>query len=118
VIAVLYAVFAPLFFKLLFPRYLDAITYTEIYAPIIVLLAVTNITNSVFYAKRLTREIYLYSFFQPLLLVALQLPLLLRWGITGMVVARLITDVIAIGIMLFLIYKPFSRPEPDEHLLA
>jgi O-antigen/teichoic acid export membrane protein len=110
----LYALCAPLFFKLLFPRYIDALQYTELYAPIIVLLAVTGITNSVFYAKRLVREIYLYSIAQPLLLVALQLPLILRWGIGGMVVARLITDIIAVSIMLFFIFRPLSRPESDD----
>jgi len=31
-----------------------------------------------------------------------------------MVVARLITDIIAVSIMLFFIFRPLSRPESDD----
>ncbi len=83
IITLLYILAAPFLFRLLFPQYLSAIIYTQIYAPVILLMAVVNVTNTTLYAKRLTREIYVVGFIQPVLLIGLQLPLLLLYGILG-----------------------------------
>lgn len=109
VVTILYIVVAPIIFKLLFPRYISAIYYTQIYSPIIILLAVINITSSTFFAKRLKREIYIIGLIQPALLVLLQLPLLLLYGIIGMLVARLATDLIGIILALFFTFYPISK---------
>lgn len=98
-----YVVVAPYLFHLLFPKYVSAIHYTEIYAPIIALMALVNFVQSTLSAKRLIREIYIVSILQPILLVALQIPLLLSYGVLGMIVARLISDGIAIMVTLWLL---------------
>jgi O-antigen/teichoic acid export membrane protein len=110
-VALAYALCAPLLFHLLFPQYLSAIPYSMVYAPIIVLVALTSVTNITLTAKRFTREIYVISFIQPSLLVGLQLPLLLAYGIWGMVAARLISDVIGIALALWFTYHPLHTPE-------
>ena len=59
---VLYIVIAPPVFHLLFPRYINAILYTQIYAPIIVLLTILGLVNTTLVAKQQTRRLYIVNF--------------------------------------------------------
>ncbi len=104
----LYILIAPLAFHILFPKYLSAIKYSMVYAPVIALLALTSLANTTLAAKRRTREIYAVGFVQPLLLVGLQIPLLLLYGLWGMVAARLLSDVIGVCLGLGFILKPLG----------
>ncbi len=106
--ALAYALIAPIIFHLLFPKYLSAIPYTQAFAAIIALIAITNVINSLLYAKRFTREIYVIGFSQPVLLILLQVPLLIRYGIPGMIAAQLITSFVTILLTLFLFFRPLS----------
>lgn len=109
--AALYVFLAPLLFRLLFPGYLASIPFSVAYAPIIALIAITSVANATLVAKRLTREIYIVSFLQPLLLVGLQIPLLLLYGLWGMIIARLATDSVGIVIALLLTFHPLRETE-------
>jgi O-antigen/teichoic acid export membrane protein len=104
-----YCLLAPILFHLLLPRYLSVIPYTEAYAFIIALLAVSNITGTTLYAKRLTKEIYIRSFSQPLLLIGLQIPLLLAYGIWGMIIARLVSEAVSTLLTLVLLFRAQSE---------
>ncbi len=115
--AVVYALIAPLLFHLLFPKYVTAIPYTQAFAAIIALIALTNITNSLLYAKRFTKEIYVIGFTQPILLIILQVPLLIRFGIAGMVAAQLVTSFVTIVLALWLFFHPLS-PKEDLEVVA
>ena len=100
-----YALVAPLLFHFLLPKYISVIPYTEVYAGVIALLAVSSVTGAALHAKRLTKEIYIRSFTQPLLLIGLQVPLLLAYGIWGMVIARLASETIGILLTLGLLFR-------------
>jgi O-antigen/teichoic acid export membrane protein len=106
--AAAYALIVPLLFHLLFPKYLSAIPYTQAFAVIIALMSVTAVVNSLLYAKRFTREIYVIGFAQPILLILLQVPLLLTYGIAGMIAAQLITSFVTIILTLLLFFNPLS----------
>jgi O-antigen/teichoic acid export membrane protein len=112
VVALFYAVLAPLLFHILFSRYVAAISYTQLYAPIIALTAVLNTVQTTFAAKRLTKEIYVLGLVQPVLLVGLQIPFLLAYGILGMLVARMTSDLIGIVLSLTLLFM--RRPTHVE----
>ncbi|MGH7175326.1 MAG: oligosaccharide flippase family protein [Minisyncoccia bacterium] len=113
IVAVCYALAAPLLFHLLFPAYARAIPFTQGYAAIIAIGGVTSLSQITLYAKRFTREIYVFSIVQPILLVGLQIPLLLTYGIWGMVVARLISGTIGIALSLWFTYHPLAPPLAD-----
>lgn len=102
--ALVYALAAPWLFKLFFPKYLDAIFYTQVYSVIVVFIA-ANLVSSALQAKGLKRELYITSFVNPVLLIALQIPLLLVYGIMGMLVARIISDAIGAALGLFLLFR-------------
>lgn len=110
-VAGLYALVAPFLFRLLFPHYLSAVSFSQFYAPIIALLAVTSVANMTLTAKRLTRELYVINFVQPLLLVGLQLSLLLSWGIWGMLIAKIISSIAGVCLALWFTYHPLREPE-------
>ncbi len=99
-----YVILAPLLFHLLFPKYLDALSYTQWYAPVILLMA-ANLVSSALVAQRLKTELYITSFVNPILLITLQVPLLLLYGIWGMLVARMVTDFVGILLGLFLFFR-------------
>jgi O-antigen/teichoic acid export membrane protein len=109
IISLLYVLGAPLLFSLVFNKYATAIPFTQIYAPVIALMALTTITNTTLVAKRLTKENYVVGFVQPVLLICLQIPLLIKYGILGMILARIATDVVSILLGLFFTFKPFSK---------
>ena len=101
---VAYILAAPLLFRLLFPKYLDAIPYTQLYAVVILLLS-ANLVSIALQAKRLKAELYVMSFVNPVTLIALQIPLLLMYGITGMLVARILSDALGVLIGLLLLFR-------------
>jgi O-antigen/teichoic acid export membrane protein len=108
---IIYVLIAPFVFHLLFSRYVNAIHYTQIYAPIIALLAITNVSQGILTAKRMVREIYIVGILQPILLVCVQIPMLFAFGILGMLLARMISDAIGILLTLFLL---LTKKESSE----
>lgn len=118
VAAVAYAVIAPELFRLIFPKYLDAIPYTQIYALVILFMA-SNLVSLALQAKRLKAELYLVSFINPIMLIALQVPFLLFYGIWGMLWARIISDAINVTIGIALLFRASRRddefaPDPAQ----
>lgn len=106
--ALAYALAAPWLFRIFFPKYLDAVFYTQVYSVIVVFLA-ANLVGSALQAKGLKRELYITSFINPILLIVLQIPLLLAYGIMGMLVARIISDALAAVLGLFLLFNASRR---------
>lgn len=107
ILAIVYALFAPLIFHLLFPKYLDAIPFTIMYALVIITMA-ANIPTTALYALRMHRELYTFNIINPIVLLALQIPLLLTFGIPGILLARVISNTLNIALALFFIFFPFS----------
>lgn len=110
IVAAAYALLAPFIFRLLFPNYPSAVSFSQFYAPIIALVAVTSVANMTLTAKRLTRELYVINFIQPLLLVGLQVALLLSCGIWGMIIAKLISTLVGVCLALWFTYYPLREP--------
>lgn len=108
---VVYIFLSPLLFHILFPEYKDALLYTQFYAPIIFLMA-ANLVSMALAAQRLKRELYIMSFVNPILLITLQIPLLLLFGIWGMLAARLLNDLI--GILLGIVLLIRKKPEVND----
>jgi len=105
VITTLYVFLAPPFFRIFFPKYIDAIPYTLLYSPAILLLAVSNFSYSAMLAQRLQNELYATKFIYPAVLILLQITLITRYGLIGMIAARLTADTINIGLSLFFLKR-------------
>lgn len=108
-VALVYALLAPLLFHFIFPQYIAAIEYTQVYAGIIALLAMINVANTALVAQQMRRELYIVSVLNSIFLICLQIPLILTHGILGMLVARMIADGCAIALSLFLIMRSHAE---------
>ncbi len=109
--AIIYAAIAPFIFRLLFPAYVAAIPYTQLYAAVIIFLS-TNLAYAALQAKRLQTELYIISVVNPIMLIVLQVPLLLLYGIWGMLWARIISDAMNFMISIVLLYRASGKSEP------
>jgi O-antigen/teichoic acid export membrane protein len=109
-VALLYIAFAPLLFHLLFPKYLDSLPYTQVYALIIVLTA-GSMPITALISQRLKTELYIFKIVGPLLHFVLQVSFLITWGLMGILVARLLSNLINIGLALLLFFMRAWRTE-------
>lgn len=105
---VCYALLAPLLFHLLFPKYLDALPYTEAYALVIVTLA-ANLPLTALISQHRQRALYVYNIVNPLVLLALQVPLLIFFGIFGILMARVAANTINILLALWFVLYPLAE---------
>ncbi|HVW82866.1 MAG TPA: oligosaccharide flippase family protein [Candidatus Paceibacterota bacterium] len=103
-----YVILAPLLFRVLFPRYIEAVPYSQFYALTLILSFASIILSTVFQAKKRVREQYVISLATgAILLVAL--PVLTFYdGIGGAIWAQLISRFFNAGISLFY-YRRFKE---------
>lgn len=90
-VAVLYILIAPFFFDLLFPQYMEAVPYTQIYALAIVLFA-GRIYEKVLEAHMQTKWLYISQFSSNVAKIVALLVLLPIYGIWGAVISLLIWE--------------------------
>ena len=111
--ALVYVLAAPYLFQLLFPKYLDVIPYTQLYALVIILMP-ANLVSIALQAQRLKAELYATNFINPIMLIVLQVPLLLAYGIVGMLVARIIADAVNVLIGIALLFRAARKGALNE----
>jgi O-antigen/teichoic acid export membrane protein len=82
----------PTVFHVFFPRYIDAIPYTQFYAlSVFTILGYLPISNLIAQARK---TIHIYNVVSPSIQIVLQLIGILLWGIWGILIARIIANTI------------------------
>lgn len=92
-IAIVYDLFAYQFFLLFFPRYLDAVPYSQVYA----LITVTGfgfLFTTALSAHGRVKMLYVYSIISPLIILGSEAIGILWWGLWGLVVARILSSLL------------------------
>ena len=88
-LAGMYVIFAPYFYKFLFPQYLDSVFYSQVYS--LTLLAVSGtIFNETLIAHKKQRELYLHRTIVPIVQIVLFFILLPLYGLMGLVITHVI----------------------------
>lgn len=108
--AVAYALVAPLFFRLVYPAYGDAIPYSQLYALTFVSF-VGSLVNSAFFAHRKVRELYVLNSAVPLFQIALQAISIIFFGLWGLIGAKVVSSAVSSLVGVALMYR--SRPEAE-----
>ena len=108
IIAVVYILFAPLFFSLLFPQYMESIPYSQFYA-LILIAAAGNLSTSALLSQRLKAELYIFNTALPLLQLILQAVLILLYGLWGILFARVLISFLEVIVSVALLYMPSSK---------
>jgi len=102
-VALAYIFSAPYIFQFLFPQYMEAVLYTQVYA-LVIITSAGNLSLSALIAKRLSKELYIYNILSSFVLVILLSVLIWLYGLWGIVFARIISSVFdtVLGIRLIL----------------
>lgn len=104
VIVVSYIVVAPFIFKLLFPKYVGAVIYTQILA-LSLILAPGSIFSDALAAHMKKRELYISQAILPIVKIALFILLLPLFGIWGAVWATIISQAITFVVFGYLFWQ-------------
>lgn len=109
-IALLYALFAPLIFSLLFPTYLNSIPYSQWYG-LAIAAVLTQILVSALSAHERIARLYAFNIMSPLFQLALQFAGVLLFGLWGLIFGRLLGLLVSFLLALALVLIP-SRGAP------
>ncbi|HUY62283.1 MAG TPA: oligosaccharide flippase family protein [Candidatus Paceibacterota bacterium] len=111
VLVALYIFAAPILYDILFPRYADAIPYSQVYALSLLATITLTPTTSWLSAKKRVREQYVSATAIGLVRIALMVSGVLIAGLWGLIIARVLARLFASGLNAFLFYHPLAPAE-------
>jgi O-antigen/teichoic acid export membrane protein len=103
-----YIFIAPTLFRLVFPKYLDAVIFTQVYS-ISLIFSASYITSAILFSQKLKKEMYLLNIGLPIFQTILQIILILLFGLWGMIFAKITSSALQLTISIFFILKRQNR---------
>jgi O-antigen/teichoic acid export membrane protein len=88
-VAVAYMLVAPYIFSVLFPKYPEAVIYSEVFALSLVFLG-NVLPPTIFQAQAAKKELYIFSVTTSVFQIVILIPCILSWGLMGAVIARIL----------------------------
>ncbi|OGZ32602.1 MAG: hypothetical protein A3I88_02515 [Candidatus Portnoybacteria bacterium RIFCSPLOWO2_12_FULL_39_9] len=104
VLVIFYIIIAPWVYKILFPKYLTAIPYSQLYALSVIPVSFSMISE-IFKAKMVIKEIYQIRIIGPLVKIGLSVVLIPLYGIWGAILSALFARTFNVFLYLFLFRK-------------
>ena len=99
-----YIILAPVVFKIFFPKYLDAVFYSQIYA--LSLIAISSIIPyTSLEAKLAKKELYIYNISTSAIQIGLLVPLIIYFGLLGAVLSKVISRFVNLAVSLILVRR-------------
>lgn len=86
-----YLLLAPLVYKIFFPKYIESIFYSQIYAISIIAITLLYLPFSALQAQVATKELYFLNFWNSLVQIILLIIFIYFWGILGAIISRVIS---------------------------
>ena len=111
-IILLYILAAPYIFSLIYPKYLAAIPYSQVYA-FAILAGAGNIPVAVITAHRAVKEQYLQTVGNNLLRIVLLVVFSLVYGLWGIILARVIGRLLALATGTYLAQRMSAETSPE-----
>lgn len=100
---IIYIIIAPFVFKLIFPKYPEAIIYTQIFA--ISLLTIPALIPSTFlYAQKETKKLYKANIFIPIINIAI-LFISVQFGLMGVIIGKIFNSFLSFIFLTYLAKK-------------
>jgi len=103
IIAGVYALFAPAFFTLLFPRYTAAIAFSQVYG-LSTFVLLGAVFSSALTAQKQIKQLYVLNTAAPILQLTLQVLGIILWGLWGLVFGRLISILFSVALSAGLLF--------------
>jgi len=98
-VVLIYIIFAPLAYQIFFPKYLNSVSYSRLYALSIIPLCFSM--GTIFRAKMIIKPIYIIRIIVPLFKIALCIILIPLYGIWGTVLVIIITRIFGAFLSLY-----------------
>lgn len=92
IISTVYALLAHPFFAILFPRYLDAVPYSQVYA-FVVAFAFSGLFTTLLTAQGQVRKLYAFNIISPIIIIAGEFIGVVNWGLWGLIGALMVTTI-------------------------
>jgi O-antigen/teichoic acid export membrane protein len=106
-LAGVYVLLAPYFYKLFYPEYLDSVFYSQIYS--LTLLAVSGtVFNEALIAHKKKKELYIYRTIIPVVQVILFFILLPIYGLMGLIITHIVVRCLSTVIGYYFVRFPFK----------
>lgn len=103
-IVIVYVILAPFIFKIFFPKYLDAVLYSQIFSFSILVITFTP-ANVYLSAKKKIREQYIVNISSSIVQIVLVCVSIILWGLMGLIITRVIVRLFTNIIIMFLYSK-------------
>lgn len=103
-VSLCYIIVAPYIFKLFFPKYVSAVTYSQV-ASLVLIFIPTNFFSRAFTAHKKMRELYIINTVNPMLQILLMVILTPLMGLWGLITASLAARTVALIINYVLFVK-------------
>ncbi len=100
VVAIIYILLAPLFFRIFFPTYLDAVFYSQIYV-LIMLLSPVILMKQTLTAHNKTKELYVINSVMPIVKILGLLIFLPIFGMMGAIIAIFVSEIAKVILVTF-----------------
>lgn len=115
IIALLYILLAPVIFKLLFPKYLASVFYSQLYIIGLIALPGIALSSTYFQVLKDTRTLYYITISGNIITLVLTIILVSRYGILGAAIENTISWFLILGVNLsfFAISKPSREKAPQ-----
>lgn len=94
-----YVIVSPWFFAVIYPQYLDAVPFSQIFS-LTLLMALGNFIGTALLAHRKVKGLYIVNTVTPIANLALQTLGIMVWGLWGLILGRVIATVIYIGLII------------------
>lgn len=102
-VIITYIIAAPVLYAILFPKYLESITYSQIFSISLLFTFLTIVLISILKAKRLIGKLYIINFTDIILNGIVIIPFIYYFGILGIIISRLVIKCIEVIVLLFLL---------------
>jgi O-antigen/teichoic acid export membrane protein len=102
-IVVVYIIFAPFIYQLFFPKYLEAVPFSQVY--VLFLLIMGNFSNIGAVVKNDIRLTYTFAIIPSVLNIVLMLALVKPYGLMGIILALLISKYVSTAVSIMLIRR-------------
>lgn len=103
-VVVAYILAAPFLYKIFFPKYLESIFYSQLFA-LSLITAVAVLPYSALQSQMAKKELYLYNTWAPVIQIIFLFVFIYFYGLLGAILARVISRFINLGISFWLIKK-------------
>jgi O-antigen/teichoic acid export membrane protein len=110
-----YILLAPLFFRIFFPEYMEAVPYSQLYAVMMLGLA-GNVAISALIGQGKKLDLYLLNIITPIAQILLQLFGVIWFGLTGLVITKAIAVLLSGLVATALLLRAPRRTPGSSHV--